>query len=139
LSTLTKAQRQRFIEAAREAGPSEDEAVSDETLRRLIDDQAREERQVERLRGADRLTQFYITLDDMLKSKFWNLQRHARLERAANGHGAFVKRSARRPLNFSLGGNAYLFEKRPNFHVDPILVHRALHRCRASIGVIVPH
>lgn len=32
---VNKAQRQRFIEAAREAGASEDEAVFDETLKRL--------------------------------------------------------------------------------------------------------
>jgi hypothetical protein len=87
----------------------------------------------------DRLAQFDISLDDMLKSNFWDLQRHARLERAANGHGTFVERSARRPLNFSLGGNAYFLEERPNLHVDPIFVHRALRRCRASTQGIVSH
>ena len=69
------------------------------------------EEQVERLRGAKPLTQLDITLDDMLKSDFWNLQRHARLESAANGHGAVVEGGARRPLNFSLGGNTHLFEE----------------------------
>ena len=33
--TQDKAQRQRFIDAAREAGASEDEAVFDESLKRI--------------------------------------------------------------------------------------------------------
>jgi hypothetical protein len=39
------AQRQRFIDAAREAGASEDEAVFDETLKRLAQHKSKEERE----------------------------------------------------------------------------------------------
>lgn len=40
-----KAQRQRFIDAAREAGASEDEAVFDENLKRLAQHKPKEERE----------------------------------------------------------------------------------------------
>jgi len=40
-----KAQRQRFIEAAREAGASEDEAVFDEALKRLAQHKPKEDRE----------------------------------------------------------------------------------------------
>lgn len=43
-----KTQRQRFIDAAREAGASEDEAVFRENLKRLAKAKPRQERQNER-------------------------------------------------------------------------------------------